>query len=98
MRKLSGHTFPKNNWYNWIDKDEKVRLLEVTCHEVESWEEPKIFHIIDDDGDPEFYCLHCHTEHNHTTIGEQDEFHTVRLIGEVTVEELRRFIERKSKK
>jgi len=95
LGELPGHILPKTDWHNWIDKDEKVRLLEVTCRLVESYEEPKISHIIDDDGDPEFFCCHCEAEYNHTRIGKQDKYHTVRLIGEVTIDELRRFMERR---
>jgi len=78
-----------------IDGREKVFLLEVTCFRVEDWEKPQISHIIDDSGDPNFYCANCYEEHNHTHYGKVGEYknqgdkHKVRLLGSITIQNLR---------
>lgn len=82
-----------------IDENEIIRLIEVKCKKVLEWEETVISHIIDDTGDPSFYCANCEQEHNHTRWTDdgkwtdQDEKHEVRLVGTITIGRLREILE-----
>jgi len=59
---------------------------------------PEVWLMIDDCGDPSFYCQYCDTERNHVGVGKRGKWyknHEVTEIGRFTYEELREWMENK---
>jgi len=85
---------------SYVDEKANIRLLEISCYEYcnDFSPEPDICHIIDDTGDPNFYCEFCDLECSHTVITDVKDNkyhpkHTVKIIGVCTIKELREWLE-----
>ena len=79
------------------DGNLEIFVLEFVCFKVDEWEKPKVYHIVDDTGDPSFNCPNCEQEHNHclTTESEYeslDKYHNIRLLGKIKLSKLREII------
>lgn len=96
LKEFNAHFKRQETDFKVIDGDAEVLVLEIVCFRVENHEKPKLSHIVDDGGDPPFYCPHCETSYNHCSMTDkytwEDDDHKMRLLGKVKVSKLRELL------
>jgi len=81
--------------------DEEIRIIAVLHISKEEWRGNYITYMVDETGDPRFYCGICEQEHNHTymnsTWTRNDDQHYTKLIRKITISELLKCIKEEKK-